>query len=604
MSTTAKFLGKMFLCRDGNYRDPYNLDGIGGTHTFLNVYANGRNVSPQFTGVACQGVEPVKGPGKPSDLKHLTRGPARPGEPPAYIPLVVGADDDSRDFGIDFTQARRVFAFLYRPDVVIPGITPQMAAYLRQLADSNPAYFQKAVSFILGVFNCRSRMVFGNIYWWWGIGWMRLGSDVPPYTPDHDNTSIVYSYTPSADDWRSGATIRPTTDYEWCDLSGEDYSHLTLKDAKFGNADVSGTDFTGCDLSNAVFSGVYSMKHAKLVNARLDHANLSGVDLDGVDLSGTSLIGTNLSKTDLTKAIFNTPPTLSHDLNARTSFEHSTVPWSVLQDPTRDGSKIDLTTLILAYATLVGVPEVLHDLDASNADVRGIVLTKKDLKGAKFVHAHAEAIDLSGSRLANASFQFAFLASDAGRSASLANADLMDANFSNADLTGAVLTGASLWGSTATLESATLVQTNFANAYLGAADFRGIAGKQCSGVDFSGACLVNAKFAGTTTQRFESAPTNFVNACLYGADFEGAHLVDATNLSNASVSFASGSFPVTLPMKWPPRPVPFDPPLHYDATQGLGAATTATSICPSSGFGPCTDSQLHIDNPVTHWPPG
>ncbi|MEA2328372.1 MAG: hypothetical protein QOE68_3331 [Thermoanaerobaculia bacterium] len=111
-----------------------------------------------------------------------------------------------------------------------------------------------------------------------------------------------------------------------------------------------------------------------------------------------------------------------------------------------------------------------------------------------------------------------------------------------------------------------------------------------------------ADFRGTTTQLYGSAPTNFVNACLQGANFEGAKLID-TNLANASVSFQSGSFPATVPMGWPPKPQSIDPPLTYDATTGLPSATTATTTCPSSGSGPCTDSQLHIEHPVTSWPP-
>ena len=91
MSASAPFLGKVFICRGGNYNDRYVLDGIGGTHVLLNIYANGRNEGSNFTGVTCQGVEPVVGAGKPSDLKHLTRGVARIGETPGYVPLVSGA---------------------------------------------------------------------------------------------------------------------------------------------------------------------------------------------------------------------------------------------------------------------------------------------------------------------------------------------------------------------------------------------------------------------------------------------------------------------------------------------------------------------------------
>jgi uncharacterized protein YjbI with pentapeptide repeats len=607
MSTSAPFLGKMFICRDGNPADPY---GTGGTTFRFNVYANGRNEGADFTGVACQAVAPVTGPGKPSDLKHLTRGTARPGEPGLYVPLVAGADADSRHFGIDFGSTPHLFQSRYLPDEALPAGSP-FAGIFERIRQLNPDAYHLLVARFLGPFGCHSANAstgyqFGDIMWWWGVGWLPAAMTNPAFNwLVSDNRCTLYSSTPSAADWRAGAVRRPSADYEWCDLSGEDYSHLSFNSlrARFGNADLTGTDFTGANLAYADFRGVYSLKHAKLVNATLDGANLSAVDLEGVDLSGASLIGTDLSHTDLTKAIFNAPPKLSHDINVRTSFAHSKVPWGVLHDSTRDGEAIDLTALVLAYADLVGVPQVLHHFDASNADVRGIVLSYRDLRGAKFVHARCEGIHLSGCMLAGATFEFAFLGSDEGRSAELDNANLMGASFFNADLTGSILTGAYLWGSSATLEKATLVQTDFTNAYLVATDFRGIANKQCSGVNFSGACLVNAQFGGTTTQKYLSQPTNFDNSCLQGASFDGATLLDTT-LSNATVSFGSGTFPASVKMRWPTEMVTLTPPLAYQATTGLQAASTATTTCPSSTNGPCTDAQLHNVNPVTSWPPG
>ena len=465
---------------------------------------------------------------------------------------------------------------------------------------------------------------------------------------------------------RSGNRCPPNGDYTGCDLSGEDWTHLTVPSALFDGADLSGVDFGFADLTGSDFRKALSIKGTKFVNCNLSQArfaglNLSGydfsgasldgadftgadltgaifadsadrpasllktdlsvaksvkgarfrcelnqtrfdgMDLSGIDFTGSRLTGTSLRRTNLRVAVLDSPPLWSQDRSAPTDLASATIHYAQTCDAAKHG---DWSGTNLTGTSMPDLPTDLSSLKAINA-----VLPKWD-----FFKVNLQSANLSGADLRNCNFSYANLTfavlkgaqcqgGDGYRAAVFEGAMMQNADLSGANLSGASMSGVYLYGGQAKLTQATLVQTSFAAAYLPAMLFTDDSGVACQGADFTGACLVNAKFNGTDLSAYGGQPVGFYHACLQGADFTGARLQGAA-MTGSAVATASGTIPVKV-LIWPNQYVWIN--LTYShPTLGVDDPTVTDddTICPDGEAGPCQGKKLIAPDAPTSWPVG
>jgi uncharacterized protein YjbI with pentapeptide repeats len=333
-----------------------------------------------------------------------------------------------------------------------------------------------------------------------------------------------------------------------CDLSGADLSG----GAVFTETTVvtSECDLTGANLSGAHMAGLDLRQVKSMKNVNLTGADLTGAKLAGVDLTGAILVGTKLCGIDLTTTTFPNPLTRSTDINNRTSFANSTLPFTVIglkwsyldltgttvtNLPTNKSSgQIDLTNLNAKYALLSNRSFKSYILDYANffhAVVDGCEFTSAKLRGdtstmvvftgasmlnhvlmnsATLIYVDFTGVTLGGEKQSEAAvFSFAYISNctfdqanlqdvsfagatlDSGNSLSSAT-NLQNANFSNAYLNGTDFSNAHLEG--AKFDGAFMAQVNLTNAYLNPAD----AG--ADGASLTMACLQGATFSNTQFQ--------------------------------------------------------------------------------------------------------
>jgi hypothetical protein len=172
------------------------------------------------------------------------------------------------------------------------------------------------------------------------------------------------------------------------------------------------------------------------------------------------------------------------------------------RDQNRDRDALDLSGTCLANANL------------THADLTNVHLTNADLTHGNLIDAHLTNADLSGAHLTNTSLP----------GADLAGAHLFRANLTYSDLSGATLTNTYLSG--ATLINATLIGADLTNANLFEATL--------TNADLIGANLTNANL---TTAGLTNA--GLTNANLTNADLSGADLTNA-DLSGATLAYTRG----------------------------------------------------------------
>lgn len=295
--------------------------------------------------------------------------------------------------------------------------------------------------------------------------------------------------------------------FDNADLFGADFSGASLRNATFTNCDLRGCNFAQTDLDGAVIRdadlrpGKFSPPEACVpeINAapanapateqgvdhpdaissseeRLVSANFAGADLTGADLAGSNLRKANFSGATLKNASFEycdltDTNFLNCDLSrartggsnlvdALTALEIEPRPEWFQMTLERHRVWIESNGTMGERATLNGM--TLRNLDLSNCDLRGAVLTDVVAIGSNFSGSNLAFSDFSNSKLRGANFEDALL---------------NGANFSGACLAGASLRRASIEPleifdksnvSTGRAWSARFVKTN-----LEGADFRG-----------------------------------------------------------------------------------------------------------------------------------
>ena len=141
--------------------------------------------------------------------------------------------------------------------------------------------------------------------------------------------------------------------------------------------------------------------------------------------------------------------------------------------------------------------------DCAHADLRFVVLSGQDLRGADFRGADLSRADLRSANLVGADFSGAVLAG-----ANLSRAYLATAKFVDSDLTGTVF------------ESARMSRSDFSGARFHASDLSGAWATSCN--------FANASFRNVDAQETKFNTSNFDGVTMYGtrirfALFSGAH---------------------------------------------------------------------------------
>ncbi len=315
-------------------------------------------------------------------------------------------------------------------------------------------------------------------------------------------------------DFRKALSIKGTN-FVNGNLSQARFAGLNLAGYDFTGASLDGADFTGADLTGAIFadsadrpasllntdlSVAKSVKGARF-RCELNRTRLDGMDLSGIDFTGSRLTGTSLRRTNLRVAVLDSPPLWSQDHSAPTDLTSATINFAQTRDAAKHGNWSGTN---LTGRSMPDLPADLSSLKAINA-----VLPKWD-----FFKVNLQSANLSGADLRNCNFSYANLTlavlkgaqcqgGGGYRAAIFEGAMMQNADLSGANLTGASLSGVYLYGGQAKLTQATLVQTSFATAYLPGMLFADDSGVACQGADFTGACLVNAKFNGTDLSAYD-----------------------------------------------------------------------------------------------------
>lgn len=393
------------------------------------------------------------------------------------------------------------------------------------------------------------------------------------------------------------------TDFSGAVLPNSDFSNLDLNKIHFSNCDFTGAKFNGAMLQGAVFDGA-TLTNADFSGAQLQGATFNGAKLTNANFSGAQLQGTQFTNTDVTQTIFSTNPQFA-TTGDRTSFTGSKIPLSF------NGN--NWTFLDLSGASFPVKPATITNLNAQSARLCGMdfshitfLATDAVNNPTNFSNSVLAQADFSNANLNSARFSSANAEPDSmpatpyNNSANFSGANLEDARFDGAFLAGVDFSYALLWGGQATLAGATLTDASFANAFLASAKFDELEGAQCGGVDFTGACLVNACFNGTTLREgAKGKQVIFDDAFLQGVDFGGATFT-AVSLNGAVLATGTGSIMPIFATR-PPGVAPIFG-INYPATKLEISQTTSGTICVDGSPGACTTTTLAPQEPMpTQW---
>lgn len=330
--------------------------------------------------------------------------------------------------------------------------------------------------------------------------------------------------------------------------------------------------FVGAKLDNitpaGVFTGSYFHGH-----------DLSGVSLAGMDLSTTDLSAGNAvvltAMTDLSQATLTNGTSGVNLAGQNALFSSSIAPFTAWGGTVADsGSGKDLR-----FVNLSGV-------DLSKADLTRARLDGANLVGTVLSYANLYGVSLRGALLGIAP------GTGTQAAATLDNAYMPLADLSDADLRSVNFSSVHLYTldghNGVTFARARLDAANFSGAFLMGADF---SQASLNDTNFNLATMFNTTFSGA-----QMANAKLTKASLQGADFSGISGQIGIDLSNATVSMASGSLPFT----------DFD---QIPRTYGFGATvlgpllTGGGVICPNGTPGPCSGpDSLNAAEPAPYPP--
>jgi uncharacterized protein YjbI with pentapeptide repeats len=450
-------------------------------------------------------------------------------------------------------------------------------------------------------------------------------------------------------------------DFDWVDLSGEDYSSAvlfiyvlnisptfrhanltntsfagnTINNATFDHASLDGTNFRGATLSQSTFfaaAGTGPDFSGATFNSGVDFSNAS---LPGADFSGANFAATNFSGCNLTGAKFN-----GASLQG-VVFDHAILAGADFSNAQLQGTRFTNTDVMQAIFS----PNAAFSTSITNrtsfagsvvpAELNGGNWSYLDLSGAKLsptpstiTNLNAQSACLFGLDLSNISFV---------TPTNFANALLAQTNFSNSDLSGAVFTSAvaepdpdpsSPYRTSATFSGANLQDVQFNQAALSGADFSlallwggqaTLDGATLTDADFSNAFLGSAQFTALRDAQcagviFDGAwlvNAKFKNTALQaggkgspvsfvGAFLQGANFCGAT-LSAVNLSgavLATESASVTPNFNTnPPGTIPGGA-INYPPTILDPSQTSVGTVCVNGQTGPCTASSNAPPNPM------
>ncbi len=389
-------------------------------------------------------------------------------------------------------------------------------------------------------------------------------------------------YTLIRNDWQnlnlSEATFHGTFPTGSIDGRGVWLVKSQLADFNFSKA-----NFTNANLSGANLRGS-NLSEANLTGADLTGADLTGANLTRANLSGTKLPSTILDRADLTGVVFTTPPVFGRAVDARTRCRETVVHASFFGN---NWSFLDLKDVKFT-SSVADIPRPLT--------AKYVILDNLTFNGGNFENANFEFAQFKDAHLPNCILKNAKLQSSVLIGAIFTNANMWGAVLENADITNASFEGAELYGNNGSLKGATAINVSFNDAYLANLDFSDIKGKSLQGCNFSGSCLVNAKFnntrLGTLGGSSGGKVTSFANASLQGTTFENSDLSEV-NLTNAAIATESGDFTVAIRSSSVPK-------IKFNRTMLDPKITARKTICPSGDSGPCTVETMRTKNPFTN----
>lgn len=456
---------------------------------------------------------------------------------------------------------------IYRPNGISAGSGAQVWMY-------NDSYQYPSPSFAPST-NPASGAVFA---WWPSLQvWGWLNSSSPPAQGQFE----IVIKAPSAFHLHNHQTPIDNGDYTWCDLSGEDYSQLSMRGAVFAGADLSGTDFSGTDLTGADFRGVSSLAGAVFTGATLSNARFDGLDLTAVKLSGLTMKNASLAGTKLAGASLTGSDLSGTDFHVAASLAGADVTNADLTGCRFDG--MDLTGFsfpgarlteagfagaVLDKAQFVSTSQQRCDLSgldftkpASVASARfsallhQTVFSGMDLTGLDFTGADTTGTRFDGCDLREAAFSVNPTWSTSikartvmtGAAIKLAQLGL---NWSNVDLTGAVVEGLEAATDLSQLQARGAILTDFSfnsrnmqKCDFANADLRGaIFAKSNLSYSSFNTALLTGPDDGTAAASFTGAvltSCDFTSAELSGATFDSAFFTGTVKFAGASVRSVS-----------------------------------------------------------------
>jgi uncharacterized protein YjbI with pentapeptide repeats len=259
-------------------------------------------------------------------------------------------------------------------------------------------------------------------------------------------------------------------------LSNADMRDAKLAGSNMSNAVLYAANLTGADLTNV------NLSNANMRNANLEGANVTGARLAGAIMTGANFRNVDLKKADLRGAYtmdanFGKPVAVAdHGEKVESNSDAGRIiashcAW--IESSGREGEPADLSGLSLAGKDLRG-------MDFSGAKLVETVLHRANLEGAKFEFAMLTRANLSEAKLEGVSFDGADLSEAKFLKAKLKDAHFypkelktgdgqstgrfLPSNLTRADFSGAYLSGADL--QEAKLERTVLASANRAGARL------------------------------------------------------------------------------------------------------------------------------------------
>ena len=336
----------------------------------------------------------------------------------------------------------------------------------------------------------------------------------------------------------SSASTCAGLDYQGCDLrnakfvgrGGTTSLRMDLKNANFSGANLSGAEFTNVTLDSANFS------NANLTGAIFKAAFATTINFNKADLSNSSLTSVSLINADFTDAKLAGVQTygsanFSTRLDQRTKLPADWQEWlGFLIGP---GAKLRFfnskSAPLVLPANATGGIRHLEGLDCYQCSFAGL-----DLKRANFSKAvFTGRTSFDGANLAGANFTSVTLRSIPNQSQELGSL-----GFKGSTLSGAIFTFADIPNTN--FENATLAGASFNHTKLSDPNFKNV---NLTGINLSKAIMTGVSFSGKDLTKI-----NLSGALLTGVDMTDANLTGA-NLEGLLATEIYGK-PTGLPKGW------------------------------------------------------